>query len=233
MPYQGPGPVMTPEGPPVVHTDVHSALGEAGTGRISGAQAGDNVQAGRLPTPIFETPNVFPYLGDLVPDMGTQNRSINLHTTDNKSSAIGLAMSYIETTQLEPWPANLPSEPPWLATVPARDHASFAKFGTGAAQHSVEFDCGEGNVLNVPGSTVEVTLIDWTFFRDVSALFGQNLPQLSSFCHAYAMPIPGHSTFTTRVMTFYQVDVDLLAPPTIQGLQAQLVEALTRRVLLD
>ncbi|TPV93779.1 MAG: hypothetical protein B7733_18650 [Myxococcales bacterium FL481] len=233
MPYEGPGPVPLPEGPPVVHTAVQTALGEAGTGRMSGAQAGDVVQAGRLPTPVFETPNAFAYLRDLVPDTGLQNRSINLHTTDDKSSTMGLSMSYIETSPDEPWPAVLPAEPPWGNAVPARDHASFARFGTGSAQHNIEFDCGEGNAINIPGSTVEVTLIDWTFYRLTTQLFGTVLPQLSSFCHAYSRSIPGQSTFTTRVMTFYQVDLDLLAPPTVQGMQTMLIQALTRRTLLD
>ena len=233
MPYDAPGPVMPPKGPKVIHTDVHSALGEAGTGQMSGAQAGDVVESGRQPDPVFETVNAFPYLKDLIPDTGIQNRSINLHTTDDKSSGMGLSMSFLETTQLEPWPATLPSEPPWSGVVPARDHSSFAKFGTGAAQHHVEFDCGEGNVINVPGSTVEATLIDWTFVRNSFDLFGPNPPRLSSFCHAHSLPTPGHSTFTTRVMTFYQVELDLLNPPTIQGLQALLIGALTQRTLLD
>lgn len=216
----------------VVETTVATALEEARIAGISSAQAGRGIQAGRAPQPVFHTPNAFSYLRDLLPDTQTQARMINLHAEDVRSAGLSVTMSYPELGPGEVIPSNV--QPPWPddTVAPARDHAAWMRFGAGGANHHCEFDCGEGNTINVPGAVVEVTLVDWTFLRD-SADISDIPPRLVTYAHASSSPIPGHAIYTTRVMTFYQVEVDLLVPPTIEAHMANLLEACTLGDLID
>lgn len=218
----------------VIETAVHSALREAKKDGRSGSQAGHKAQSSGLPAANLEQGPAlgFFYLKDLIPDMGSLPRMINLHTTDENSSGMSITLAYPELGPGEVFPEALP-DPPWNGLVaPARDHAAWLRFGAGGAQHHVEFDCGEGNIINVPGATVEVTLVDWTFYRNTTTFYGVP-PKLTSYAHCSAAPVPGHAIFTTRVMTYYQVDLDLLVPPTIEGFLARLLDALTTRTLID
>ncbi len=224
-------PIQTPDGKPVVEVTIGSPLEEARGDQ--GSQAGHKAQSSGFPTAVFETPNVFAYLRDLLPNQQRQGRMINLHTNDERSSGMSVTMSYEELGPGEPLPAAGGNEPPYGAGwTPSRDHAAWMRFGAGGSNHHVEFDCGEGNSINVPGSAVEVTLIDWTFNRNLGGIYSDP-PLLTSYAHASSGSMPGHALFTTRVLTFYQVDLDLLNPPTLEQHMADLLEALSKRTLLD
>lgn len=225
-------PITSDAGLPVVETAPVGPIRDASQGGMSESKAGKRIQSMGRPEPVFFTPVAFPYLRDLVPNTAGQGRMVQLQAPTKDASMTTVAFSYEELELNEVFP-NLGNEPPFASQViPSRDHAAYIRFGSGGANHHLEIDCTEGNAINVPGSVVEVTLIEWTFYRELFAIFGGS-PRLFSRASASALPKAGESVYTTRVLTFYQVEVDLLNPPTLEQHLQNLIRAVTQRVLLD
>ncbi len=187
-------------------------------------RAGNRIKAGNLPTPVFEAPNVFLYLKDLVPDVSGK-LGVNLDVPEYKSSAVALQCGYVST---RPEEVVNPSgqEPPLTGANPYRDHRLWAEWGAGTSVLQGEIDVGQGNAMNVSGANVRVMLVDWSWARNIDQ-FSYTKGTSDLVASSWANPTQG--TCTTRVCAPYQVTLDLLNPPSIEEWKRQLAFALTSR----
>lgn len=196
-------------------------------GEVSAGRVGNSINASGPPVIKFETENGFPYLLDIVPNPSGA-RVINLTANADKSAVMCIMTSYDSTTQFEQNTGVLES----VINTPVRSHSLLVQFGAGNVRHSYEIDVAEGSTGNVPGSHMEVTLLDYSFQRggDNSIPSNQITASTSRALISHANIAAGSHPFpariTTKVFCPFQVLVDLADPPSFTDFLDQLVNAL-------
>ncbi len=217
----------------------NSAIAVAAGFDVSGSRVGSHINSSSKPIATFETPlGVYPYLLDIIPNL-SGGRVINLTAEPDKSAGLTLMTSYLSSDSNESSKIDTDEVPP-IPTPPTsyeRSHTLLVQFGAGEVRHSFEIDVAEGSTANCPGHQVEVSLLDYTFSRaqdaSIDPAFAATLyTGLRSFASVASgvAPIPGR--VTQKVYTFFQVEVDLAAPPSLGEFKRLLSNAVMDRILL-
>jgi len=198
------------------------------TGRESQVRSGNELSSGRLPVPSYESVNGIPYVRDLIPDAGA-GRLIELQAESPFSSQTTVVVGYRSTDEGENQNNGNAGELSYMST-PLRDYRVLCQFGTGATRHDAECDIAEGGTITLPAAHVNVTIYATQFSRNPSSVSSQN--QLKSQAHLASWSGVSQSKCTDQVLCPFQVDVDLLDPPTINQHLANLWGAICDRALL-
>ena len=185
----------------------------------SGGRVGNRIVSAGQPVPVFETPNVFAFLKDLRPRVQSK-LGVNLETSEANSAATALTIGYIDTNAAERFSGDGGSNPE-VGMAPFRDHQVYIEFGAGNTPFQMEVDAGEGNICNVSGANLRVSLVDWTYYRGTTFTYDELTTDVSA--SRYTNPVVG--TSTTRVLAPYQVAIDLLDPPSLVDWKKQLLLA--------
>ncbi len=186
---------------------------------VSQTRAGNRCTVTGGAVGAFETPILFQYLFDIVPQEGSE-RALALQVDPARSAMVSFHVSYAWQDGHE----NVETGGESTRQRPVRDHKMFVCFGAGNTEHTVIVDVGEGCVVNVPGQNAYAGLLDYSFERVPP---GQPPPYVAlvSGGSAQSGTHPVTSYVSTRVFAPYQVFVDTLNPPTIPDLLAQLCDA--------
>lgn len=192
------------------------------------ARVGNTITISETGVAIFETVNNFPYLKDIKPPE-SQSETISLDTEPMFSAYCTLVMSYTYNKEQEEKFITGQGDDDEL-TVGIREHRALIRFGVSAAPHLVEVDVAEGGVVSIPAASCGVSIIDYTFDRD--AVKGANGKGLQSQCHMSSGGGASPATYTERVFCPYQVAVDPLDPPTVEGLMEELKLAICERSIV-
>lgn len=210
-----------------VEVEPNSAIAAARHyGEISAGRVGNTVNSSGNPVVRTETVLGFDYILDVEPNL-SGSRLINLTAKDDKSAALTLMTSYDATTPTETSAADtgpgFSSKQP-----PERSHALLVQFGSGNARHAFEIDVAEGSTANIPGSQVEVTLLDYTtdrvtglnrnFSTEEARVFVSH-GNVSSGAHPFSARV------TTRVYCPFQLAVDAGDPPLFDEFLEDLLRA--------
>lgn len=200
-------------------------------GQVSAGRVGNTINSSGVPVIQTETINGYDYIFDIIPNL-SGGRVINLSAEADKSSAVTIMSSYDANTQNE---RTETGQGP-IQQTPERSHSLLVQFGAGNVRHAFEIDVAEGSTANCPGSHVEVSLLDYTFSRDsaggVNTLINDDARALVSHANVAAAAHPIAARFTTKVLVYYQFDLDLADPPDLATLLDELLEANIRRSIV-
>jgi hypothetical protein len=207
------------EGDDIVPVSTGSMLDAGRNSNSSAARVGNRLVSSGQPTPVFETVNTFAFLKDLLPKQQSK-LGVNLETVEYNSAATALTIGYIDTNPAERFSGDGGSNPE-VGIAPYRDHQVYIEFGAGSTPFQMEVDAGEGNMCNVSGSMLRVSLIDWTYFRGVTFTYDELKTDVSA--SRYTNPTVG--TSTTRVLAPCQAAIDLADPPSLVDWKKTLLQA--------
>lgn len=190
-------------------------------GQVSAGRVGNSIQSSGTPRIVTEARLGFLYLKDIIPNLSGA-RVINLTAEADKSATACLMTSYDATSPTE---SAVGGQGPGLEQTPQRSHSLLVQFGAGNVRHNFEIDVAEGSVANVPGSHVEVTLLDYTNVRGYAGFDSVAASRLISHANLAAFSHPFNARVTTPVYCPFQTVLDLAAPPNMDDYLQALVNA--------
>lgn len=190
-------------------------------GEVSAGRVGNSINSSGLPVIQTEVRLGFPYIFDIIPNLAG-SRVINLSAAADKAHTACLMTSYDATVSSE---QAFAGQGPGLEQTPQRSHALLVQFGAGNVRHNFEIDVSEGSVANVPGSHVEVTLLDYTHVRGYAGFDTPSASRLTSHANLAAFGHPFNARLTTPVYCPFQTVLDMAAPPLLDDYLQALVNA--------
>lgn len=212
-----------------IETAQGTMLDAARTTAGSIGRAGQKTQAGAAPTPVFATPVAFDWLQDLVPSSQSKV-AVALDAPDYKSASMSLTTGYIDSRQSEQInPQGGVETFGDIGTPPWRTHRLWVEYGVGASRFEMEIDVAQGNACTITGAMCRVALVDWTFNRRLS---DYTYERCSTEVGVSQWPASGPAVVTTRVCAWYNVNLNIAAPPPIDTFYFQLAFALRNRTIL-
>lgn len=205
-----------------------SPIAAAEMSEVSSVRVGNEGRPAGFPVQVLETRGALEYLLDIRPKLEGE-RMVAVRADDQHAHGMAVVASYKERKgdEIVIDPAGVVED---LKTY-ERDHKLLAQFGAGEASHTIMFDIVEGMTINLPGSYAECIVVDMTQTRELD-MVALGYLVVETQASASLQSHPRTSQYTTKVYTAYQVDLDLLDPPTFEDFKKSLVDALCNRTIL-